>query len=259
MQGAIKYEYDFTLETVKLYKKLYPKTVLIVSTWEEESEKYLKKIENVGVIIIKNSKPDKSGHGSINYQLKSTKIAIDIALSRDCEYILKTRTDQRLYGESNISYLLQLLNDYPINISVSANARIIICSNGCFSGRLYNISDMILFGMAEDILAYFSCPYDCRNNLTIVQGDDLLEYSKKRPGEIYFSTNYIEYLGFDLKWTEEDSMYFIKELFLIVDNEALDWYWPKYTDSEYRWRDYSGSGLRQLTHKDWKRLQVNEN
>ena len=254
IQGAIKHEDDFTLESVKLYRKLYPNSFVIISTWSEEPHEYLRKIEALEAKVIQNEKPLNPGHGSINYQLKTTKAAIDLAVEKGCEYILKTRTDQRIYGEGNLSYLMQILWENPLHIETKAKGRLITCNNGCFSGRLYNISDMVLFGYSEDILAYYSCSEDIRNNPIIDPGNDMVMYSQKRPGEIYFSSNYIEYLGFELQWTEADSLYYIKELFLIIDNEALDWYWPKYTDSEYRWRDYSGRKLRQLTNKDWKRL-----
>lgn len=254
VQGVLKIEDDFTLESIKLYKRLYPKAIIILSTWKNENEKHLQKIRDTGIIVIENDKPINSGHGSINFQLKSTQVALNVARAKQCKYALKTRTDQRLYGEENITFLLQTLQNYPLNIDVSAKGRIITCSNGCFTGRLYNISDMVLFGYIDDLLAYFSCPVDERKNPEIEPGNDMIEYSKKRPGEIYFSTHYIERLGFKLKWTEKDSLFFIKELFIIVDNETLDWYWPKYTDSEYRWRDYTGRKLMQLTHKRWENL-----
>lgn len=258
LQGALKKEDDFTAESIELYKRLYPTALIILSTWEDDDVNYIKKIETRGAKVIINKKPQNFGHGSINLQLKSTQSAIRFAQDSGCEYILKTRTDQRLYGEENITYLMQLLKDYPLDIKAEAKGRIITCSNGCFSGRLYNVSDMVIFGYTEDVLAYFSCPEDDRCNTNIEPGDDLILYSKKRPGEIYFATHYIEKLGFELQWTENDSLFFIKNLFIIVDNETLDWYWPKYTDSEYRWRDYSGRKLRQLTYKDWKKMQMTE-
>ena len=146
IQGAIKHEDDFTLESVKLYRKLYPNSFVIISTWSEEPHEYLRKIEALEAKVIQNEKPLNPGHGSINYQLKTTKAAIDLAVEKGCEYILKTRTDQRIYGEGNLSYLMQILWENPLHIETKAKGRLITCSNGCFSGRLYNISDMVLFG-----------------------------------------------------------------------------------------------------------------
>ena len=105
------------------------------------------------------------------------------------------------------------------------------------------------------MLRFFSFPIDTRTSEDIVEGEDLVKYSKKRPGEIYITTNYIEGLGFKLKWTREDSEYFFRELFLVVDAETLDWYWPKYTEREYRWRNYGNVQLCPYSFKDWLMAQ----
>ncbi len=157
----------------------------------------------------------------------------------------------------NITYFLDLLKEYPMRIDIENAKRIVVCSNGCFSNRLYNVTDMVLFGELRDIKRYFSAPIDTRNGIDYSQ-ENLLEYSKNRPGEIYISTHYIESLGFELKWTESDSKYYMKELFIIVDSESLDWIWLKYTMREYRWRKYKDRKLIQMTHKDWLRLYMEE-
>ena len=174
-----------------------------------------------------------------------------------CDYILKTRTDQRICSEMSITYLIDMVNMYPTNKEITNAGRIAVCSNGCFFGRLYNVTDMLLFGRTADIEKYFSAPKDLRNGIDYLQ-DDQIEYSKNRPGEIYLSTHYIESLGFELKWTEKDSNYFIKELFVIVDSESLDWLWLKYSRSEYRWRKYNNRVLRPMTYKDWLKLYMED-
>lgn len=255
IQGAIKYENDFTLETLKLYRRQYPKAKIILSTWKGEDEMYIKKIENVGIIVIQSELPMNPGHGSINYQKESTQKGILKAVDYQCKYILKTRTDQRLYADKCISMLYYLVTNNPLKIDTKAKNRIVTCSNGTFFGRLYNYSDMVLFGTTEDLLLYFSCPYDERGNEDIIPDKNLVDYSKMRPGEIYFSTYYLENLGYNLKWTEEDSLYYLKELFVVVDCETLDWFWPKYSNSEYRWRNYKRDNLNPITNRDWVFLQ----
>lgn len=253
LQGPVVYKDNFTLETVKLYKKIYPNCLIILSTWE--SEKSLWNKYDIDIQVIFNKLPNNPGHGSLNLQRETSRNGLLKAFELGCEYALKTRTDQRLYGENNLSFLISLLESYPINNSLSAKGRLITLSNGCFKGRLYNVSDMLVFGFTCDVLNYFSYPTDKRCNPKIEQGLDLEEYSKKRPGEIYISTSYLERLGHSLKWTEHDSLKCIRDYFLIVDSEALDWYWPKYTNSEYRWRKYEINGLKQLSFKDWIILQ----
>ena len=49
MQGPLVRKDDFTVETVKIYGKLYPGAIVIVSTWNSESQELigrLKELEN---------------------------------------------------------------------------------------------------------------------------------------------------------------------------------------------------------------------
>lgn len=255
LQGNICYKYNFTYETLKLYRKLYPNCLLVLSTWNNENRDLLKKIKDLGVHVIESATPSKSGHGNINFQLTSTNAGIEYALSQNVDYILKSRTDQRLCSEMNITYMMDILKEYPIHIAAKGVGRIVVCSNGCFSNRLYNVTDMLLFGKSNDIHRYFDAPYDERCGIDYSQ-EDPIEYSKNRPGEIYLSTHYIENLGFDLKWTEDDSNYYIKELFAVIDSASLDWVWLKYTMREYRYRKYKDNNLIPFTHKEWLRLYL---
>jgi len=250
IQGGIRYEDDFTVESIKLYQKLYPGAQIVLSTWDYEKSEVLQQIKELGVDVILSSLPQNSGHGSLNYQRNSTLNGVKYAIEQGAEYILKLRTDQRIYAEECITYMLKLLKLYPVRIQVDAG-RLVVCSNGCFKNRLYNVSDMLVFGKALDVLRYYSFPIDTRTCDDILEGEDSIEYSKKRPGEIYISTNYIESLGFKLKWTKEDSEFYFRELFIVVDAETLDWYWPKYTEMEYRWRNYGNRKHYQYTFKDW--------
>lgn len=265
IQGPLKREDDFTLETIKLYKKYYPKTPIIVSTWDTEPESDMERIKAVcgesGVVI----SPFWSGGCSHNYQRASALAGVKKAQENGCRFILKTRTDQRIYAPNVLSFLVKLWNDFPLNIKCAAKGRLITCGMSTFSNRLYNISDMFVFGRTEDIVRYFSCLEDKRDFSQIKKPipDDYptymgytAEYSKMRTGEIWFTSHYIESSGFDLKWTFEDSDYYRNELFIIVDDAMLDFYWPKYTDKEYRWRNYKTiDSLHQVTFMEWYKEQ----
>lgn len=255
LQGPLLYQDDFTLETVKMYRKLYPETYLVLSTWQGENEVVINAIRNIGVDVIQSEKPNHPlrGHAFNNFQIVSSQTGIDRAIQEGCKYIMKTRTDQRMYGDGNISFFLDMMTIYPLTIKAPAKGRLVATSLGTFSNRLYNVSDMLIFGYAEDVAAYFNCPMDERPHQEIVQGNDLIEYSENRPGEIYFSTHYLEHNDWKLKWTITDSLQCFKEMFIIVDAEMLDLFWPKYTKREYRWRKYKPeeSPLDQLTFKKW--------
>ena len=148
----------------------------------------------------------------------------------------------------------------PDGASYVPQGRVIASSLGTFSNRLYNVSDLFLFGYAKDMVQYFSCPYDERDYREIEQikhecdeTGDAFTYSKTRSGEIYFSTAYLESCGIELDWTMDHSLEMIKDRFIIIDQETIDLYWAKYGDKEYKWRKYRDNerALTQLTFSDW--------
>lgn len=261
VQGLIKKDDDFTFETVKLYKKYYPTAKIILSIWDSEPDDVIQKFKKLECeICISKVFEKRMGYDSINLQRQTTLAGVNKALELGCTYIAKTRTDQRICAPDVLSFMVNLQKVFPLKIKTDAKQRIISCSTGTFSNRLYNISDLFLFGTAIDMKRYFNCPFDDRDDSLPKPFDnqsDQIEYSKLRHGEIYFCSHYIESCGFNLKWTLEDSDYYRKELFIICDSESIDLYWPKYTDYEYRWRRYKTDILQQVTFKDWLKQYCN--
>lgn len=254
IQGPILLENSFTLETVKLYKKLYPNCPIIVSTWSDENESELKRIKECGGIVVQSSYPEIQGHERVNYQKESSLTGIRLAKKMGCKYVLKSRTDQRIYGNNVMDYFKKLINYFPLKIDTKANKRIICCSLCTIKNRLYNISDMLLFGDINDMERYFN-PKDALNTVSGLKRfnefKEPIKWAKTRPGEIFFSTNYIENCGHKLKWTYEDSDYYRNQLFIVVDSEAIDLFWPKYTRKEYMWRSYTDEPFETVGFKDW--------
>ena len=112
---------------------------------------------------------------------------------------------------------------------------------------------MFLYGDAADVIRYFPDKVDDRDWKPI-QWTGNIEYSQLRAGEVWFTANYIESLGNELKWTIEDSDFYLRELFLIVDTALIDLYWAKYTDSEYGERKYNDDNFqnqRVVTFFEW--------
>lgn len=260
LQGPLKTEDNFTVETVRLYKKYYPGTKIIVSTWDTESDINLAKIKAECEVCVSHFVKDKAQD---NYQRTNTLAGIRRANELGVKYVLKTRTDQRIYTPKVLSFFINLLEIYPLRIKCSAKSRIITCGLSTFCNRLYNNSDMLLFGWTSDLLTYFSCPEDKRDISQLVKPkrsdySSFVQYQADysrivRTGEIRFSSYYLESLGFNLKWTYEDSDYYRRELYIIIDDSMLDLYWPKYSNKEYRWRNYrdEAEALHQVTFMEW--------
>lgn len=260
IQGPIKYENDFTVETVRLYKKMFPDTEIIVTTWSNEDKKVLDRMKEAGATVLLSDMP-KVMTGldySVNLQRKNTRKGLLYAKEKRYFFCAKTRTDQRIYEGSALEFCVRMLKNFPITDSnIMAKGRIISTSLGTFDNRFYNVSDLFLFGYTEDLLRYYSCPEDTREHTNGKAPEDKLLYSKRRTGEIWFSTHYIEAIGHKLLWTKKDNDYVIGNYFIIVDAESMDLFWWKYTKREYRWRTYLNRELGQVTFSDWYLMYCN--
>lgn len=256
LQGPIIYKNNFTYETVKLYLKKYPHCKIIVSTWvDQEKVKWFEDEENVYFCYSEKPNP---GRENINMQKTSTVAGIQKAKSLGCSYVLKTRTDQRIYGEEVIGCCLKMIKKYPVNGNVKARGRLITSSIGTFKNRLYNICDMYLFGYIEDMEKYFDVPAveNLPSDFTY-RGLNAIEYSKLEPGEIYFAVNYLRSIGHYIKWTVEDSDYARNNYFIVMDNSSLDILWPKYDHKEFRWKSYDANYyLQQCSFSEWMSCQI---
>lgn len=237
MQGPIKKEDDFTLETIRLYKRLYPDCILVLSTWRNE-EAYLAQFYDEQITICLSEPPMHSGALNCSYQAVNSYAGIAKAAKMGCERICKTRTDQRFYLPDLFTYLEDMLDTFPLRIQTIQKERLISISYTTLSNRPYHVCDMFLYGEAADVLRYFPGKVDDRD-WEPIHWTSNIEYSKLRAGEVWFTANYIESLGYDLKWTVEDSDYYLRELFLILDTTLIDLYWAKYSDNEHSERIYN--------------------
>ncbi|MCR4641865.1 MAG: WavE lipopolysaccharide synthesis family protein [Lachnospiraceae bacterium] len=250
MQGPVRTEDDFTLETIRLYQKLYPECDIILSTWRGE-ESRLDEIRKERVDIVLSDLPEHSGIMNCAYQTVSSLAGIKRAIEMGAEKIIKTRTDQRFHLPDLPCYLNDLQEQFPLAIPTKQHARIIAISQTTFDDRLYQICDMFLYGDSEDLLLYFSCPLDQRDKRTL-EWIDPIQFSKERGAEIWLTSYYLESLGYELKWTLEDSDHYRNELFIIIDSAMIDLLWPKYDNSECSQRNYLGRGSgEQVSFLDW--------
>lgn len=257
LQGPIKKENDFTLETVKLYKKHFPEnTKIIISTWNDENEKYLEnfRLENVHVVL--SEKPNYPGISNVNYQIESSKNGLKYAKEKlNCEYAIKTRTDQRFYATNIYEYLFNLLNKFPLKEHCdNQKERLIALSLNTFKYRLFGISDMFLFGNIEDMILYWSPDYDMRLTSEIKKIKNQKDYSKSTLCEVYFVTQFLKNLKIPFEFTLENAYKIYAKRFIVIDKESIDLYWPKYTTKEYRWISYTSTTYEELTFKEWFNL-----
>ena len=243
LQGPIKNEDDFTYESVKLYKLLYPECEVILSTWKSE-ENQKDKFEELGAIVLLNEPPKKPGYANCAYQALSSIEGIRKARELGCERVCKARTDQRFHTPNLFFYMEKLLEQFPLKIKTTQKERLIAISTTTLSFRVYNICDMFIYGDIDDVENYFDCPLDTRDwgKDSNVEWINAEQFGRLRFAEAWFASYYLEKLGYELKFTIEDSDYYRNELFIIVDGSTIDLLWQKYNDDEYKDREYNSSG-----------------
>src|SRR3989338_8302443 len=66
IQGPIRREDNFTLETVKLYRQHYPAATVILSTWEDEDVSTFEPLRDGRFKIVLGKKPSYNGTGNVN-------------------------------------------------------------------------------------------------------------------------------------------------------------------------------------------------
>ncbi len=234
IQGPIKRENDFTFESALLYKKTMPGALIVISTWDDEhlNETFLKK-HNISVI--KSQKPKTSGLGTTNYQIVSTINAIKYLKKMGCKYVVKTRSDQRVYGQNLIPFFLTLLYQFP-SVNLNQNNRIIELSMNVCRYRPYSMCDMFQFGHLADLELMWGVVLDPRNQSTNSFSRirrTSRDVSESFIGEIYIHRNYLKTIGAS---DEVSLKTFYKNLvdhFIIIDKEQVDLFWYKYNAMEY--------------------------
>lgn len=262
IQGPIIHENDFTLETVKIYKRHFLGASIILSTWEDEPPTIIQQIEDAGIMVVLNQKPAYSGVGNINLQITSTRSGMLAALNGGAEYVLKTRTDQRMYAPNLTEFFYNLTEIFPLNDHwPRQKKRIVGCSSNTFKYRMYGLSDMLIYGHIDDMMLYWNISLDNRvfnKEQTIRAGTSLRNFALWCVCEVYLTTEFLMKIGRELQWTLQDSWSAFSENFCVIDKEQLDLYWPKYSHSEYRWLGY-GEDIRmqELSFKEWLNLYAN--
>ncbi len=258
IQGPIVKENDFTLETCKIYKKIFNNSeTIILSTWDTEDKKYLKNFEAIGVKVLLSKAPDFAGRANLNYQILSTMKGLKEGEKLGCEYAIKTRTDQRFYSTNLSRDLFNLLKIYPPSPNYNMHSRLVALSFNSFKYRYYGISDMFLFGNTQDMLKYWNSPLDTKKYeeyKTIKQKDLWQQYCS----ETYIASHFLKNIGVTPEFTLKHTWKIYKDLFIFIDKEILDMYWPKYTNLDSRWRLFRPNMLEEMRHSDWLNLYLND-
>jgi hypothetical protein len=235
IQGPILHHQNFTYATILRYLNFYPGVQVVLATWKNEKIQSLVSLQNEfsNFHILQLDKPSASGPSNINYQIMSTKAGLLKTQELGVDYVIKTRTDQCLYDPFALDRLRLALKSSD---EIDGIGRIVFLSLNSFVFRLYGPSDMFQFGRIDQILKYWSLPYDNRSYFIETEFPiSLRDYSKNEICEVYLCANYLRSLGFKLDFTMKQNLTFFRDFFIILDASSVDLVWNKYTFSEDRW------------------------
>ncbi len=256
IQGSLKGVLKFTDETINLYLKIFKNSLIIVSVWKDEIDNDFYKKFKDKVHIILNEKPNNIIHNT-DLQVISTINAIKYARIKDCKYILKTRTDCRIYNKNSINHLKNLIKLFPINKHYqNLKSRIISCAVDTRKYRVYGLSDIFLFGELNNLETYFN-EENYINSLNKYFGTyPCLIKETAVINEIFLCARFLKKINIKLNWDLNDWWKICGEIFCIVDPTDLDFFWYKY-DWKYEQRflqDYTSNNKQALKFSDWLNL-----
>ena len=156
MQGPLRKEDNYTVETVKFYHKIYPGATVIVTTWKDEDPRVISELRRQpDCIVVLNEYPQYSGVLNVNYQAWSTFNGIKKAKELGLEYAWKTRADHRYLRKGAIRFMCGLLEQYPVDESVGYQKKRIVTA-AAFLFRPYWNADQWNFGQIDDLYHYWN-------------------------------------------------------------------------------------------------------
>jgi hypothetical protein len=237
MQGPVAAD-GFTLETLRVYTRLMAGHRLILSTWDDTDAKLLDPIQAAGVDVVLSAKPAVPGIMNVNYQLTSALAGVRAAADGGADWVLKTRTDQRMYSPNLPEFLVALATTFPVAPGFPQRYRIIGLGRGTFKYLPYCVTDQTVFGHAVDMLLYWSAPHRPDGHPPGYR-DVFRDVCRYHAPESYIATQYLQRLGRAVDWTIEDSWAAIADHFCLAGLGTSDLFWPKYTKLLEHDRTYS--------------------
>lgn len=223
LQGPIKQKDNFTLETIKYYRKVFPTAVLIVSTWDNENKAVLDRMKAEGAHIVTSELPEIRGVANVNCQIKSTLAGIFYAEKHGLHHVLKTRSDQRIYAWNSLRYLLELGHAFPVSPGAKTKERLIIANEFTRRFMPFHFSDFLMFGTVDDLKLYWEQPYSSINERGYFS--KISDANADNCAEMFLSRNFAAKIMPGCKYTPAEYYALLKDYFCIVDLHQLDLYW----------------------------------
>ena len=256
IQGPIQKKFEFLKNTINIYKKIFKNSLIIISTWENENINLINSLKDENIFIIFNKEPEKS-QSNIDHQIYSTYIGLDLASKKGAKYSIKTRSDVRINKNNLETYLLSLINTFPVKENNFIKSRIIVPSLITFKYRLYSLSDITMFGETDDLIKYFeNQKFEEGLKKLNINLNDLIINETPVIAEIFLCSRFINNIEGEVLWELNDWWRCLRNYFCVIDNSSIDLLWHKYDwEYEYRYlRTYSDQFARAIDFQDWLSL-----
>lgn len=244
LQGLIETNYDFTYQSVLYYQKLYPGVHIIISTWEYIDKRVINRFKAVGCEIVLSKEIQVCGTGNVNYQICTSLAGIKRAKELGALYVLKNRSDLRLFRFGALNFMKSLISNYPIESNNKYGLRGRIVTQGGNPGQMfipYWLQDFIYFGFTDDLLNLFDIKYSelmihstpnyLREKYNVVTGDTLRE---EQTPEIYIVKTFLEKYE-KVPYSVSHFWQLVKDVFMFVDPDTIGSFWGKYDIYNMGW------------------------
>lgn len=156
IQGPITYENDYTAYTVRFYREIYPNIPIVISTWRGGvRDTFRESCRQHNAIILENELPANPGFGNMNLQMESSERGVEyVRKNTSAKFILKCRTDQRIFRPDFLIYFKNLLKAFP-TYGDKLKARLVVPA---YSHKWipFFVGDLFVFGTAEDMAKLYS-------------------------------------------------------------------------------------------------------
>jgi len=259
IQGPTNGFENFIYETIKIYKKNFSGAKIVLSTWNDNNDLFLKKVNRLNIKVITSSYRENMFQG-FDHQIQTTTSAINF-LKNKTKYILKTRTDCRIYSPNCYKYLLSLIKTFPLKKkSKKQKQRIVFSSLITPKFRIYGATDILVFGVSSDIDKYFSKEFFHESCKKYKLGKFPRTFNGTLlTGEIMLCAKYLIKKNIKLKWSLRHWCEILKEYFIIADHNEIDLFWKKYSyENEGRFTsNYKNQTRRIITFGDWLNIYNN--
>lgn len=246
-----------TLAAVRYYRAVSPGTMIILSTWKNTPACLLDELTPWCDSILLLEPPENYGAQNRNLQSVSTRAGLVLAMTRGVQSALKSRTDciiacRDIFPLANYNsslYSARTANEHGLL------RRIVIPSSYTRKWIPYHPSDLVMYGAVDDLLAYWSQPLDISEWSADWRSLSLADLSRQNiPSETYFARNFMQLIGRALTDTHEDSRNFLRDFFVLMDDEWFGLMWAKHPAGAPVARTRPSAIC--LCHADWQALQI---